>query len=176
MVSTQSSRVTWCARGAHPTASAALVALTLVAYLPGFGTLPVVDRDEARFAEASREMVVAGWPGGYLVPTLQGRPRLNKPPLVYWLQAASVTALGMPRNGPWPTNIWVYRLPSLAGMIVAVWATWRMGRTMFAPPAAWLGAALLACAPLLLWEARQARADAVLLAATVVAQWGLWRI
>jgi hypothetical protein len=38
-------------------AGAFLVALCLALYLPGFASLPVTDRDEARFAQASKQMI-----------------------------------------------------------------------------------------------------------------------
>src|ERR1044071_5190431 len=81
-----------------------LVALCCVVYLPGFFALPPVDRDESRFAQASRQMLEsvtlpaaerdpARHGGGLVVPMVQDRPRLNKPPLIYWLQAASAGVL-----------------------------------------------------------------------------------
>ena len=39
---------------------AALPLLCLLLFLPGFFTLPATDRDEARFAQASRQMVESG--------------------------------------------------------------------------------------------------------------------
>src|SRR2546421_6967882 len=69
---------------------ALLVVLCLAVYLPGLAALPCVDRDEARFAQASRQMIESA---DYVVPRVQGRVRLNKPPLIYWLQSASARAL-----------------------------------------------------------------------------------
>src|SRR4051812_42978968 len=71
------------------TGSLLLVLLCLAVYLPGLRSIPPVDRDESRFAQASRQMLeggVAGTPGAWVVPMVQNRPRLNKPPLIYWLQ------------------------------------------------------------------------------------------
>jgi len=143
----------------------ALVLLCLAVYLPGLATLPTVDRDEARFAQASRQMAQAGDVRGWVVPRVQDRPRLNKPPGIYWLQAAAARAWGD------ADPIWVYRVPSLLAAIVAVLATWRAGIRLFDPRAAWLGAALLSICPLVVWESRQARADMALLAATALAMW-----
>ena len=46
-------------------AGLALVFLCLTVYVPGLRSIPPVDRDEARFAQASRQMFesVAGTPG-----------------------------------------------------------------------------------------------------------------
>jgi len=154
-------------------------------YLPGFFTIPPVDRDESRFAQASRQMfesvaLPAGerdaglHSGGLVVPMVASKPRLNKPPLIYWLQAASAAAFT--GGDPLRDAIWMYRVPSLLAGIVTVLATWRMGLAMFDPRAGWLGAALLAVAPVFVWEAHQARADMVMVAFTTLAVWQLRRI
>ncbi|PYL23797.1 MAG: 4-amino-4-deoxy-L-arabinose transferase, partial [Verrucomicrobia bacterium] len=52
----------------------------------GTWTLPLIDRDEPRFAEASREMIERA---DYIVPYFNNQLRLDKPPLAYWTQVAS---------------------------------------------------------------------------------------
>ena len=125
-------------------------------------TLPAAERDPARHG------------GGLVVPMVQDRPRLNKPPLIYWLQAASAGVLSS--EDPKRDAIWMYRVPSLLAAILAVLITWRLGASMFGESAGKLGAALLAVCPVVAWEAHQARADMVLLAWTTLAVWGLWEI
>lgn len=178
-------RRTWCEGADARLRCLALVTICLGAYLPGFFSLPPVDRDESRFAQASRQMIESGTWEGWVVPRLQNQPRLNKPPLVYWCQAGMGWLLGEahaqapskdPQGFKWGGKIWVYRLPSLAAALIAVLATWRFGCALFDPRTAWLGALLLGCCPMLAWDARQARADQVLLAATVMSQWMLWTI
>lgn len=165
--------------------AAGLVALCLVVYLPGFFSLPPVDRDESRFAQASRQMFesVALPPamrdpalhsGGLVIPKVQGRDRLNKPPLIYWLQAASAAVFTVGR--PLLDSIWMYRVPSLGAVIAAVLLTWRLGSSMFDSRTGRLAAALLACCPIVAWEARQARADLVLLALNTAVMLALWRV
>lgn len=119
-------------------------------------------------------MAESGTLDGWIVPRVQDRPRLNKPPLIYWLQAASARsawALGIQR-----TVIWPYRLPSLLAACITVVATWGICRSMFSPRAALLAGAVMATAPLVAWEARQARSDHVLVACTTLAMGALWRI
>jgi 4-amino-4-deoxy-L-arabinose transferase-like glycosyltransferase len=121
-------------------------------------------------------MVASSTLDDWIVPRIQDQPRLAKPPLTYWLQSFAAIALDQRSAAvtPWGGGIWVYRLPSLVAALVAVWATWRLGRSLFGTRTAWLGALLLGCCPMVLWDARQARADELLLAFTVVAQWSLW--
>lgn len=148
-----------------------MAALCLAVYLPGLWSIPVVDRDEARFAQASRQMVESG---DFVVPRVQDRDRLNKPPLIYWLHSVSLAVFG--DEGSAHGGIWVYRLVSVVGAVAAVLLTWRLGLLMFDGRAAVLGSALLAVCPMVVWDANQARADQVLLAACVLAQLGLWRV
>ena len=114
--------------------------LCLAVYLPGFASIPPVDRDESRFAQASRQMfesvalpegaLRSGWhDGGLIVPMIQDRPRLNKPPLIYWLQAASAAAFT--GGDPERDAIWMYRGPRLLGAVAAVLLTWRLGLGLF---------------------------------------------
>src|SRR5438128_2332125 len=55
-------------------------------HLAGTWSLPLIDRDEPRFAEASREMIEHS---DYVVPYFNDRVRFDKPPLTYWFQVAS---------------------------------------------------------------------------------------
>lgn len=162
-----------------------LVVLCLAVYLPGLWLIPTVDRDEALFAQASRQMFEAValdagsrepglHDGGVVVPKVGDRPRLNKPPLIYWLQSASAAVCTW--GEPGRDAIWMYRLPSVLSAIASVLMTWRIGVGLLDPRAGWLGAALLAVCPMVVWDAHQARADQLLLACTTAAMWGLARI
>lgn len=148
-----------------------LVVLCLIAFLPGWTSLPPVDRDESRFAQASRQMLASG---DWVVPMVQDRPRLNKPPLIYWLQASSSGAFTL--GQPLRDSIWMYRLPSIIAGVMAVVFSWKLGLAMFDSRTARLAGALLALCPIMIWEAKQARADMVLLALTTGAMLTMWRI
>ena len=64
----------------------------LALYAAGDWALPLVDRDEPRFAEASREMLEPG--RDFIVPYFNNQPRYDKPPLIYWLQDAAYKIFG----------------------------------------------------------------------------------
>ena len=147
----------------------ALTLLCLVVWLPGFFTLPPLDRDESRFAQASKQMVETG---NYLDIRLGAEPRYQKPVGIYWLQAASTALFGHP---PY-TQIWTYRLPSLLGALIAVFLAYWCLRGFTGPPAALLGAAFLALTVSLAAEAKIAKTDAVLLASIMGAQSVLMRL
>ena len=148
---------------------AALLGLCLVLYLPGFFTLPPFDRDEARFAQATRQMVESG---DYVNIRFQDEARLKKPVGIYWLQAASVRLLGAADR----PEIWPYRVPSLLGAVLAVLATAWAGTRLFGAGAGFAAAMLLAGCVVLGVEARMAKTDAVLLATVVLAQGALARV
>jgi len=54
-------------------------------------SLPLVDRDEPRFAEASRRMIGGG---NYIVPYFNNQLRLDKPPLTYWHRSRAIRVFG----------------------------------------------------------------------------------
>ena len=69
----------------------------LLFFLPGFFNIPPIDRDEARFAQATKQMVETG---DFVDIRFQDEVRYKKPVGIYWLQAAVVetaSALGLPR-------------------------------------------------------------------------------
>lgn len=159
-----------------------LALFCLAVYGVGQGGIPAIDRDESRFAQASRQMLASPDWHGWVVPRVQDRPRLNKPPLIYWLQAGSAAVWTGRFSGTSGLQaaardeIWMYRLPSLVSAVAAVLLAWRLGCAMFDARVGFLGGLLLATTPALIWESHQARADVVLLACTTAALWGLWRV
>src|SRR5881227_4154763 len=110
--------------GSHARAVVVLLAVALLGFLPGFSSIPPVDRDEARFAQATKQMVESG---DYVDIRFQDEVRYKKPVGIYWLQAGIVkaaSALGLQRAS---TTIWLYRIPSLVGAVGAVLLTYWAG-------------------------------------------------
>jgi 4-amino-4-deoxy-L-arabinose transferase-like glycosyltransferase len=82
----------------------------VIFHILGTWMLPLIDRDEPRFAEASREMIQRG---DYVVPYFNNQLRLDKPPLTYWAQVASYHVFG--------ENDFAARFPSaIAAALLAV--------------------------------------------------------
>jgi 4-amino-4-deoxy-L-arabinose transferase-like glycosyltransferase len=144
----------------------ALLLLCAILYLPGLTTIPPIDRDEAYFAQSTRQMLETG---DFVRPRFQGRDRYRKPIGIYWLQAAAVAALGR-RDF---RTIWAYRIPSVVGATLAVLTTYSIGKALFDSETALLAGAILASSILLMLQALIAKTDAMLLACVVAAQWPL---
>ena len=105
----------------HARAAVVLVVVALLSILPGFFAIPPTDRDESRFAQATKQMLETG---DFIDIRFQETTRYKKPVGIYWLQAGVVKTaqwLGM-RNAI--TTIWLYRIPSLLGAIGAVLLTY----------------------------------------------------
>src|SRR6185369_7331189 len=99
---------------------ALLAGLCLALYVPGIAAIPPLDRDEARFAQATRQMLETG---DFLRIRFQDEARNKKPAGIYWLQAASVAAFSTPES----SAIWPYRLPSVAGALIAALLVFAVG-------------------------------------------------
>lgn len=144
-----------------------LTLLCLALWLPGIISMPALDRDESRFAQASRQMIESG---NYVDIRLGQVPRYKKPVGIYWLQAATTSAAA-PFVGT--QAIWSYRLASLLGAILAVWLTVWSARAVLDRTGAFLAGTLMAGTLILTAEASIATTDAVLLACCVAMQ-GVW--
>jgi 4-amino-4-deoxy-L-arabinose transferase-like glycosyltransferase len=154
--------------GSHARAAMVLLVVALLGFLPGFFSIPPIDRDEARFAQATKQMVESG---DYVDIRFQDEVRYKKPVGIYWVQAAVVktaTALGF--SGAL-TTIWLYRLPSLVGSIGAVLLTYWTALAFVPRRAAVLAGLMMASCVLLGIERLLAKTDALLLM-TVVAAMG----
>ncbi len=161
------------AAGSHRRAAVVLVVVSLLAFLPGFFQIPPVDRDEAYFAQATKQMIETE---DYVDIRYQDDVRYRKPVGIYWLQAAAVkaaSALGLANAS---TTIWLYRMPSLFGAIGAVLATYWCALAFVSRRGAILAALMMTGSTILGVEARLAKTDAVLLFTVVVAMSVLARV
>ena len=95
----------------------------LLFHVAGTWSLPLIDRDEPRFAEASREMIERG---DYVVPYFNNQVRLDKPPLTYWLQTASYRLFG--------ENDFAARFPSAVAAALVALSIFGWGSRLRPPP------------------------------------------
>ncbi len=145
-----------------------LTLLCLCLFAPGLASLPPMDRDEARFMQATKQMIETG---DYINIRFQEEARNKKPVGAYWLQAAAVKLTGASLTAPW-----VYRLPSALAAWSAVLAVFAFGRRLFGAPAGLAAGAMLATTLVVVAEAHLAKTDAGLLCASTLCLAGLGRI
>ncbi|MES2752476.1 MAG: glycosyltransferase family 39 protein, partial [Pseudomonadota bacterium] len=166
-------RVIDFASASHARAVCLLIVCGFLFFLPGFFNIPPIDRDEARFAQATKQMVETG---DFVDIRFQDEVRYKKPVGIYWLQAATVETaakLGLPRA---QVRIWLYRIPSLIGAIGAVLLTYWTALAFVTRRGALL-AGLLMCSSILLGvEARLAKTDAMLLLTTTAVMGAMARV
>jgi 4-amino-4-deoxy-L-arabinose transferase-like glycosyltransferase len=154
-------------------AVALLMLCGFLLFLPGFFSIPPIDRDEARFAQATKQMVESG---DLVDIRFQDDVRYKKPVGIYWMQAAAVetaSALGLPRA---QVRIWIYRVPSLIGAFGAMLLTYWTALAFVTRRGAILAALIMGSSVLLGVEARLAKTDAMLLLTVVAAMGALARV
>jgi len=135
-------------------------------YAVGDWALPLIDRDEPRFAEASREMLERG---DFIVPYFNNQTRFDKPPLIYWLQDAAYKVFAGGKG-----NEFAARLPSglagaLAVVVVALW-----GSQLYDPKTGWRAAIMFGLCAQTIVHAHAAVADMVMIAACTASAWAGW--
>lgn len=145
----------------HVCLAAGLI-LALIVFSIGIDRIPVTDRDEARFAQASKQMSVSG---DWVDIRFQDAPRYKKPVGIYWAQSGVALALGKVGSA----DIWVYRVPSvIAAALASVLMVW-VGTPLVGSWAASVAAIMLGSTFLLHVEARLAKTDAALLLTVITA-------
>ncbi|WP_417489691.1 ArnT family glycosyltransferase [Maricaulis sp.] len=136
--------------------------LAALAALAGIFTLPPLDRDESRFAQATAQMLESG---DFVSINFLDEARNKKPVGIHWLQAVSVAAF----SSADAREIWAYRLPSMFGAMLAALACFWGGQRLVGRKAAFAGAALFAVTILLGIEGGIAKTDAMLVGCTTLA-------
>ena len=141
------SRVLFPAPADAPTAGRwpALLAVVLAPALllwPA-GGFHLFEPDEGRYAQIALELQANH---NWLVPTLQGEPYLDKPPLFYWLVRLS---LGLFGDSPAAARV----VPALAVQLTVL-AVYRLGRRSVGERGAFAAAMLLTVSPVYLSVAR----------------------
>lgn len=151
----------WCRRyGAWLIVLAGLALL-----LPGTASLPLLDRDEPRFARATVEMTERG---DWIVPWFNDAYRFDKPPLTYWWMWVNYRIFGEGELGA--------RLHSVIAAILVGLVIFRLGGSFYGSATAlWSALAWLAC--LQVWiHGRLALADMPMILGVCLAQLGTWRL
>ncbi|HEV3437795.1 MAG TPA: glycosyltransferase family 39 protein, partial [Gemmata sp.] len=111
----------------------------------------LLEPDEGRYAQIPKEMHTHH---SWVVPTLQGEPYLDKPPLMYWLVALSYRAFGVSPESA--------RLVPAVCVHLTILAVYLIGRRSLGERAAFWAALLLSVAPGFVCVARLLLLDGLL--------------
>jgi 4-amino-4-deoxy-L-arabinose transferase-like glycosyltransferase len=129
-------------------------------HLAGTWSLPLIDRDEPRFAEASREMIQRA---DYVIPYFNNQLRLDKPPLAYWAQVASYRIFGESDfSARFPSAI----AAALTALVIVAWG-YRIG----AATVGWWAAIIFTLSLQTFVHAKAAVADMWLVLFMTLAHW-----
>ncbi|MDP9174796.1 MAG: glycosyltransferase family 39 protein [Planctomycetota bacterium] len=128
-------------------------------YLLGNQRVPLWDRDEPRYAECSREMLLSG---DWIVPRFLGDFRLEKPPLIYWCQAAVMSVIGDTAQAA--------RLPSSIAIVLSALVLGLMVRRFAGSHRALWSVLIFCTSGLVIAAAKMCITDAVLLLCVLVGQ------
>lgn len=144
--------------------AAIMLLLAALTSLWQLGALPVSRSQELRVAETAREMLASG---DYLTPRLNGELRFQKPPLAYWLTAASYRLFGR-------VDEFSARLPAaLAAMAVMLLVSgWT--RRQFGAPTALASLAVLSSSYVTLRFFHSGETDPLLLLFVSIGAFAAW--
>ncbi len=142
-----------------------ILLLSLVLLLAGNWILPLTDRDETRFAEASREMLQRG---DFVVPWFNGAWRFDKPILIYWCQSACYRVFG--------ENDFAARLPSVLFTTATALLLVRWGRKIADAKTAFLAGAMFLAGLHVAIIGRVATADMAMVFFVTLAVWSGWEL
>ena len=143
-----------------------LIILIIIALFSGQYSIPPIDRDEARFAQASSQMIQSG---DYVNIKFQDEIRAKKPIGIYWLQAFSAKIFGQ-------EDIGSYRIPSLLSSIITLVFFGLITRLIFPLYQTFIVTLLFASSIVFMGEAHLAKTDATLLCLICVQQYFLLKI
>lgn len=135
-----------------------LLGLLLVLVLGS--TLDVMEVDAAQYASMSLEMLGSDDP---LKLHHRGKDYLDKPPLLFWLSAASFRLFGV--------HDWSYRLPSILFAVLGVYSTYRFTRRYHGSGVARTAALMFASSATFLLMTNDVRTDTILTASVITAIW-----
>jgi len=128
-----------------------LVVVLGTPFIQFLGHLPLIDPDEGRYAEIPREMLERG---DLLTPTLNYVHYFEKPPLLYWINAASFKLFGL--------NELAARLPSALCGLLTVLVTYAVGRKLYGQRTALISAMILGTSAGFVFQSRIILTDMLL--------------
>src|SRR3954465_8413365 len=132
----------------------------LLLHVSGTWIIPLVDRDEPRFAEASREMRERDDLG---IPYFNDKYRFDKPAFIYWTQIASYSVFG--------ENDFAARFPSVVAAALTAGLLFAWGRRVGGERTGWWAAIIFTLCLQTFVHAKAAVADMWLIFFITAASW-----
>ncbi|HEY3131188.1 MAG TPA: glycosyltransferase family 39 protein [Acidobacteriota bacterium] len=146
--------IIWAKRAMVNIRAAGVLIFSFLIFSAGIWTLPLHEPDEGRYVDIAAAMSRPG--GDWLTPRLNGIPYYEKPPLFFWIAAASMKVFGVVE--------WAGRLPALLAALSAVALVIVMGKSAFGPRTGRAAGLIMATSPLVMVLAHFCFVDVLLLA------------
>jgi len=140
-----------------------LFVVVLISFFMPLGLVPLFNLDEGAFSEATREMLVNH---DFITTYLNGALRFDKPILIYWFQALSVSVFGL--------NEFALRLPSAIAGALWVYSIWWFSRKYFDEKTSFLASIFMVTALQIGIIAKAAIADSLLNMTIAFAMFNIW--
>jgi len=137
----------------------------LLFHLAGIWSLPLIDRDEPRFAEAAREM---GERADFIVPYFNNQFRFDKPPLTYWFQVASYRVFG--------ENDFAARFPTAVAAALVAQVLFSWGKRVRDEKVGWWAVIIFTLSLQSFIHGKAAVADMWLVLFVTLAHWAGWEL
>ena len=148
-----------------------LILLSLILFFSSINSLPVLDRDEARYVQASKQMIESN---NYSSIKFQNEYRSKKPIGIYWLQALSVNLLADVKEINSESNqivggdIWKYRMISAISAFFSILLLYLLSKPIYGKKESFYGSLILACSLLFIAESHIAKTDSILVTLTIL--------
>jgi 4-amino-4-deoxy-L-arabinose transferase-like glycosyltransferase len=137
-------------------------AVLVIIYIGGL-FVPLMNNDAAHHANIALHMHLTG---DYVNLIDQGHDYLDKPHLHFWLSAFSYKVFGV--------NSFAYKFPSFLFTLLGIYATFRLGRSLYDTETGKLAALVLGTAYAFVLAVNDVRMDAILTAAMIFSTWQLY--
>ncbi|WP_291328362.1 glycosyltransferase family 39 protein [Desulfovibrio sp. UCD-KL4C] len=118
------------------------------------------DIDEPKYITAALEMLRSG---DWLHPMFNGLPRMQKPPLTYWMAVPVLKIFGTSFSHG--TLLFITRIPAILSSVLTGTATYLIGKRLYSVKVGLLAALLLLVAPTFKIEGMMLKADIIYTAA-----------
>lgn len=142
-----------------------VLAAAIAVNFTGIWIMPLIDRDEAYYAQVAREM---GERRDFVVPHFNGEPWPHKPPLLFWCQSAAFRVFG--------ESEFAARLPSAIASAMCSLVLFGFASRLCGGATGFRAAMMFTLSAVMLYVGKAAMTDGLLCLFTTIAFWSGWEI